>query len=152
MCGSRGGGGAGGLTPFPPENHKNKGFLINTGVDPLKITKLQSQNSMLGHHRPASETPFKWRFAGGPMMARFFWILFPLIKKKKRCQSCTPSGKTFWIRACPPSLISLRRALILSRWATGSEEMLGCRCLQGNAIRTRQFDSQVGAMLRRLIP
>ena len=22
-----------------------------------------------GHHRPASETPFKWRFAGVPMMA-----------------------------------------------------------------------------------
>ena len=22
-----------------------------------------------GHHRPTSETPFKWGFAGGPMMA-----------------------------------------------------------------------------------
>ena len=22
----------------------------------------------VGHHRPACETPFKWRFAGGPMM------------------------------------------------------------------------------------
>ena len=37
---------------------------------PLKITKLPSQHLMLGHHRHASETPFKWRFAGGPMMAR----------------------------------------------------------------------------------
>ena len=27
-----------------------------------------------GHHRPASETPFKWRFAGGPMMAQH-WLL-----------------------------------------------------------------------------
>ena len=26
---------------------------------------------MLGHHRDASETPFKWRFGGGPIMARF---------------------------------------------------------------------------------
>ena len=25
---------------------------------------------LAGHHRPASETPFKWRFAGGPMMAQ----------------------------------------------------------------------------------
>ena len=25
---------------------------------------------MLGHHQHASKTPFKWRFAGGPMMAR----------------------------------------------------------------------------------
>ena len=23
-----------------------------------------------GHHGPASETPFKWRFAGGPMLAQ----------------------------------------------------------------------------------
>ena len=24
----------------------------------------------MGHHRPASEAPFKWRFAGGPMVAQ----------------------------------------------------------------------------------
>ena len=27
-------------------------------------------HSMLDHYRPASETPFKWCFAGGPLMAR----------------------------------------------------------------------------------
>ena len=43
----------------PWKNHKNIGFLSNTGPEPLL---------MLGHHRPASETPLKWRFAGGPMM------------------------------------------------------------------------------------
>ena len=26
--------------------------------------------AMLGHHRPASETRFEWRFASGPMVAR----------------------------------------------------------------------------------
>ena len=26
-----------------------------------------------GHHWPASETPFKWRFAGGPIFARLFY-------------------------------------------------------------------------------
>ena len=62
MGGSRGG--IGGSDPPPPENHKNIGFLSNTGADPLKITKLQSQQSMFGHHRHPSETPFKWRFAG----------------------------------------------------------------------------------------
>ena len=56
--------------PPPPENYKNIEFLSTTGPDPLKITKLPIQHSMLGHHRPASETPFKWRFAGGPLMAR----------------------------------------------------------------------------------
>ena len=51
-----------------PLKSQNRGFLSNT--DPLKITKLPSQHSMLGHHRHASKMPFKWRFAGGPRMAR----------------------------------------------------------------------------------
>ena len=65
MRGFRGGGGC--RTPPPLENHKKIGFLSNTGQDSLKT---HSQHPMLGHHRHASETPFKWRFAGGPMMAR----------------------------------------------------------------------------------
>ena len=49
MRGSRGVGG-----PDPQtENHKNIGFLSNTGPDPLK------NHSVLGYNRPASETPFK---------------------------------------------------------------------------------------------
>ena len=72
MRGSRGGGGAGGPDHHPLKNKKkNIEFLGNTGP-PLKITKLHvpSQHSMLGHHRHASETPFKLRFTGGPMVAR----------------------------------------------------------------------------------
>ena len=39
---------------------------------------------MLDHHRNASETPFKWRLAGGSMMARLWWYLYlSLIKLKK---------------------------------------------------------------------
>ena len=34
-------------------------FLSNTGPDPLKFSKLPSQHSTLGHHRHASQTPFK---------------------------------------------------------------------------------------------
>ena len=61
----------GGRWSAPPlENYKNIGFLSITGPDPLKITQLPIQHSMLGHHRPASETPWKWRFADGPLMAR----------------------------------------------------------------------------------
>ena len=70
-----GGGGAGGLDPPPLKNHKNIGFLGNTGTEPWTITKLQGQHSMSGHYRPASETPFKWRSAGGPMMTRLKWYL-----------------------------------------------------------------------------
>ena len=64
-------GGTGGLDP--PEYHKSIGFLSNTDPDPLKITKLPSQHSILGHQRPTSKTPFKWRFAGGPLMAFCWW-------------------------------------------------------------------------------
>ena len=68
MGGSRGG--TGGPDPPPPGKSQKIGLLNHTGPDPLEITKLPSQHSMLGHYRPASETHFKWRFAGGPMMAR----------------------------------------------------------------------------------
>ena len=68
MCGSRGGTGV----QTPPEKSRKLGFLSNTGPDPLKTTKLPSQHSMLGHHRHASETPFKWRFAGMSMTAGFY--------------------------------------------------------------------------------
>ena len=64
---TEGGGGGGGRVRTPLENHKNIGLLSSTGPDPLKIRKLPSQLSMLGHHRYASETPFKWRFAGVPI-------------------------------------------------------------------------------------
>ena len=54
----------------PLKNHKNIGFLSNNGLYPLKITKLPSQHSMLGLDQHTSETPFKWRIAGVPMMTR----------------------------------------------------------------------------------
>ena len=57
MCGSRGGGGEESGPPL--ENHKNIGFFSITGPDPLKVVKLPSQLSILGHNRHASETPFK---------------------------------------------------------------------------------------------
>ena len=61
-------GGTGG--PDPLKNHKNIGFLRNSGPDPLKNYEATTPDLKLGHHQNASETPFKWRFAGGPMMAR----------------------------------------------------------------------------------
>ena len=65
----RGGGGAGGLDPL--KNPKAIWFLSNTGPDPLKIIKLPSQHSMLGQHRLDSETPLKWGFVVGSVMACF---------------------------------------------------------------------------------
>ena len=62
---------------IPPEKiTKNKEFLSKTGPDPLEFSKLPSQHSTLGHHRHASETPFK-----GVSLAGDIWILSPLKKK-----------------------------------------------------------------------
>ena len=81
MCGSRGGGGGGGGgggTDPLLKNHKNKGFLSNNDPDPWRITKFV-------HHRPSSETPLKWCFAGRPRWPTFndIWILSPHINWKK---------------------------------------------------------------------
>ena len=95
--------GQGVQTPPPPKKkHKNIGFLSDTGPDPLKITKLPSQHLKLGSYRHVSETQFKWRFNGRPMMAPFsaIWILSPLIKKNHHVRVGPLSGKTFWIHAC----------------------------------------------------
>ena len=54
----------------PPENHKNLGFLSKTGPDPLKNYKATTPAFNVGPSSHARETPFKWRFACGPMMAR----------------------------------------------------------------------------------
>ena len=35
-----------------------------------KGTPTSSKHVKAGHHRPSSETPFRWRFAGGPLVAR----------------------------------------------------------------------------------
>ena len=33
---------------------------------------MPSHHPISGHNRPVSETPFQWRFAGGPIVARFY--------------------------------------------------------------------------------
>ena len=45
----------------PMGNHNTKGFLSNTGSEPTKTRKATNQHLMLGHNRPASETPFQWQ-------------------------------------------------------------------------------------------
>ena len=45
---------------------------------------------MLGPHWHGSETPFKWRFASGPMMARFSWYFEPLFNLKNAVEIGPP--------------------------------------------------------------
>ena len=61
----------------PLNNYENIGFHISNCPDPLKNHKAtkpackfwpSSKRHFNGHYRPASETPFKHRFAGEPMM------------------------------------------------------------------------------------
>ena len=57
--------------PGKSQSYRKKGSLAILVRIPWKVTKLPSQHSMFGHYRPISETPFKWRFAEGPIMARY---------------------------------------------------------------------------------
>ena len=59
--------------PDPPEkSQKYRVSLQYWSRSPEKITKQPCQHLILGHHQPASETPFK-TYNGA-------WILSPLIK------------------------------------------------------------------------
>ena len=64
----------GGQTLSPLKIMKNM-VSKHTGPFPFIITKLPSQHSMLGHHRHASETLFKWCFAGRPMIGRIYSVV-----------------------------------------------------------------------------
>ena len=60
-----------GSGPPPPEKSQKIEFLAILVRIPCETTKLPSQLSMLGHHQPASETPFRWRADGGPLIVVF---------------------------------------------------------------------------------
>ena len=61
--------GSGGLEPL--ESNKNIRFLSNTCKDLLKKKQKPSHDSLLDHHRPASENailmPIRWRADVGPL-------------------------------------------------------------------------------------
>ena len=87
MGGSRGGQGV----RTPSGKLQKYRVFSNTGPDPLEITKLPSQQSMTGHHRPANETPFKWYLDPLPTLSTKIKTFSEL--------SWTPSDKTFWVQA-----------------------------------------------------
>ena len=49
---------------FQRGSNFDNNLLVKEGIQGIQIPL------KVGRHRPASETPFKWRFAGVPMMAR----------------------------------------------------------------------------------
>ena len=57
---------------------RGSGTLSNTRSNPLKFSEQPSQHSTLGHHRHASETPFKafrWRGDDCPLLVIFGYSL-----------------------------------------------------------------------------
>ena len=52
-------------------------FISRTGSNYYQMGHERGPLSIkhAGHHRPASETPFEWRLAGGSMVARLSWGL-----------------------------------------------------------------------------
>ena len=97
MRGSRGGQGVW----IPLKDHKNIGFLSNTGPDPLNnhnATKSAfNVGPLLACQQNAIYMPFRWRADDGPLL-----VVFGSPHQLKNVVKIdTPSPeKTFWIRAC----------------------------------------------------
>ena len=88
-------GGQGVWTPPPPhERSQKKVFLALLVRIPWKIAKLLGQNSMLGHHQDASETPFLLRADDGPLLVVFWSSLLSSTKNKNK--------KKYVIKVGPP--------------------------------------------------
>ena len=80
---SEGVGGTGG--PDPPENHKHIGFYSITGLDLLKITKLQSKHLMWAIIGLSAKRHFNGVSLVGRLLPAYggFWSLAPLEKTKQ---------------------------------------------------------------------
>ena len=49
---------------------------------------------MLGHYQHASETPFKWCFAGRPVLACILWYLDPLSSHQLKLSGSAYAAKS----------------------------------------------------------
>ena len=81
-------------TPHPLKNHKNIGFLSNTGLDPLKNHKTTKPAFNVG---PSLTHHLNGVSKGGLIMARFKWYFDPS-QLKNPVKVGPPLKKTFWIR------------------------------------------------------
>ena len=54
-----------------PLKIKEYSFFINTGPDPMKVTKLPSQHSMWGHYRHAREMAYRWLADDDPLLVLY---------------------------------------------------------------------------------
>ena len=50
--------------------------ILSLSIRLKVLTNKPSQHTMSDQYRSARKTPFKWHFAGGPTMARFFMFSF----------------------------------------------------------------------------
>ena len=115
-------GGTGGPDPPPLENHKNIGFLSNTGPDRLTQSYQASIQcwAIISPQRNAISMAFRWRADDGTFLdILIFGYLDPLtpqqLKKKKRYQIWAPSDKSFWIRACSYTIANVVVLAIINR-------------------------------------
>ena len=71
----RGGGGGAEGPDTPSKNHKNIGFLSNTGLDPLKNQKATQPTFNVGpssaRRRNAISLAFRWQADDGPLLVLF---------------------------------------------------------------------------------
>ena len=62
----------------------------------MKYKANPSQHTASGAHRLASETPFEWRFARGPMVARFYIFTGALLLKQNHTLKRSSAANFTW--------------------------------------------------------
>ena len=100
--------------PDPPlQFHKNIGFLSNTGLDPLKITKLLSQHLILGHYRHTH-----WRAEDGSLIVVLASSLHSSTKKRVKFGPLSPSS---WQNFLDPRMnwVTLTRSILENKPFSG---------------------------------
>ena len=110
------GGGQGSGHPPPPEKLQKYRIPSNIDLDSLKITKLPSQHSMLGHHRHASETPFNIPISTCKTWHRVFCQNNSLLASGQYCrriQFGPRSERRGWSRSNLFDTLMLSRNIIL---------------------------------------
>ena len=74
-------------------------LFLQHGISFLASTR-PSKHIKAGHYRPASETPFKWRFAGGPMVAPDSMLAEEMVYAQTHQIDPMPSARLEYKIAC----------------------------------------------------
>ena len=129
---------------------------------------MPSQYPISGHYRPESETPFRWRFACGSIVARFlraYWVIRRLITNSSGTKTAQEilDEQPRLMRACVSSILyKIARKISIRHYRSPSLQLLiidcdpgwvcVCVCVCGGGYSHFFFIRRIGPSIYRLPP